>query len=129
MDEIYSVSELARDLGITPRTVRFYEDQGLILPQRAGNARVYTHRERARMKLILRGKRLGFSLKDIRDFLDLYVVDTSQTEQLRLLVFKVRERIGQLEDQRQALELTLGELRDIERMTDDALMAKRRAGE
>ncbi len=124
MSKIYSVSELAKELGVTPRTIRFYEDQGLILPQRAGNTRVYTHRERARMILILRGKRLGFSLKDIKEFLDLYVIDTTQVEQLQLLVKKVRKRLDQLEDQRQAIEQTLTELRDIDRMTTDALAAK-----
>lgn len=129
MDKIYSVSELARELGVTPRTIRFYEDQGLILPQRAGNARVYTHRERARMILILRGKRLGFSLKDIKEFLDLYVVDTTQSEQLQMLAKKVGERIAQLEDQRQAVEQTLVELKDIERMTADALASKGRYSE
>ena len=68
MDKIFSVTELARDLGVTPRTIRFYEDQGLISPQRAGNTRVYTHRDRARMILILRGKQLGFSLRDIKEY-------------------------------------------------------------
>lgn len=124
MDKIYSVTELARDLNVTPRTIRFYEDQGLILPQRAGNTRVYTHRDRARMILILRGKRLGFSLKDIKEFLDLYVVDTTQVEQLRALVTKVRGRIAQLEDQLQAVETSLSELRDIERLSIETLRSK-----
>lgn len=124
MDKIYSVTELAKDLGITPRTIRFYEDQGLILPQRAGTTRVYTHRDRARMILILRGKRLGFTLKDIKEFLDLYVVDTTQVEQLRALINKVRGRIAQLEDQRQAVETSLSELRDIERMSLESLKSK-----
>ncbi|MCA1909654.1 MAG: MerR family DNA-binding transcriptional regulator [Magnetospirillum sp.] len=124
MDKLYSVTELARDLGVTPRTVRFYEDQGLILPQRAGNTRIYTHRDRARMILILRGKRLGFSLKEIKEFLDLYVVDTTQVEQLQLLATKVKGRIAQLEDQLQAVQTSLMELRDIERMTLDALQSK-----
>lgn len=116
MDEIYSVTQLARELGVTPRTIRFYEDQGLITPQRAGNTRVYSHRDRARMVLILRGKRLGFSLRDIKEFLDLYRVDHTQVEQLRLLVDKVRGRRAQLEDQRQALDETLVELAEIERL-------------
>lgn len=124
MDEIYSVTELAKDLGVTPRAIRFYEAQGLITPQRAGNTRVYTHRDRARMQLILRGKRLGFSLKDIKEFLDLYVVDTTQVEQLQLLVHKVRGRIAQLEDQRQAVETSLTELRDIERLSVESLRNK-----
>lgn len=126
MDKIYSVTELARELGVTPRTIRFYEDQGLISPQRAGNTRVYSYRDRARMILILRGKRLGFTLRDIREFLDLYVVDTTQVEQLQLLATKVRARIALLEEQRIAVEQTLTELKDVERMTCDALAAKLR---
>ncbi|WP_170959095.1 MerR family DNA-binding transcriptional regulator [Magnetospirillum sp. 15-1] len=123
-DKIYSVTQLANDLGITPRTIRFYEDQGLILPQRAGNTRVYTHRDRARMILILRGKRLGFSIKDIKEFLDLYVVDTTQVEQLQLLVGKVRSRVAQLEDQLQAVQASLSELREIERLSLEMLSNK-----
>jgi DNA-binding transcriptional MerR regulator len=124
MEKLYSVTELARELGVTPRTIRFYEDQGLIRPQRAGNARVYTHRDRARMILILRGKRLGFTLRDIKEFLDLYVVDTTQVGQLRLLVTKVHERIAQLEDQLQAVQTSLSELRDIERISLETLRTK-----
>lgn len=124
LDKIYSVTQLANDLGVTARTIRFYEDQGLISPQRAGNTRVYTHRDRARMILILRGKRLGFSIKDIKEFLDLYVVDTTQVEQLQLLVGKVRSRVAQLEDQLQAVQSSLGELREIERVSLEMLSNK-----
>lgn len=124
MDKIYSVTELARDLDVTPRTIRFYEDQGLIAPQRAGNTRVYSHRDRARMILILRGKRLGFSLKEIKEFLDLYVMDVTQVEQMQLLLTKVRDRARLLKEQRQALEETLRELGDIEKLTLDALKQK-----
>lgn len=124
MDKIFSVTELARDLGVTPRTIRFYEDQGLIAPQRAGNTRVYTHRDRARMILILRGKQLGFSLRDIKEYLDLYVVDTTQSEQLQHLVKKARERITQLEGQLQAVKTTLQELRDIERVSLETLTSR-----
>lgn len=121
MDKIYSVTELARDLGVTPRTIRFYEDQGLISPQRAGNTRVYTHRDRARMILILRGKQLGFSLRDIKEYLDLYVLDANQTEQVQHLARKARERIDQLESQLQAVKTTLSELKEIERQALDTL--------
>jgi DNA-binding transcriptional MerR regulator len=124
MEKIYSVTELARDLDITARTIRFYEDQGLISPQRAGATRVYTHRDRARMILILRGKRLGFSIREIKEFLDLYVVDVTQVEQMQLLLNKVRDRSRQLEEQRRALELTLRELKDIEKLTVEALQQK-----
>lgn len=124
MDKIFSVTELARDLGVTPRTIRFYEDQGLISPQRAGNTRVYTHRDRARMILILRGKQLGFSLRDIKEYLDLYVVDTTQSEQLQHLVKKARERITQLEAQLGVVKTTLAELRDIERVSMETLSSR-----
>ncbi|MDR3527589.1 MAG: MerR family DNA-binding transcriptional regulator [Rhizomicrobium sp.] len=124
MDKIYSVTELARELDVTARTIRFYEDQGLILPQRAGTTRVYTHRERARMILILRGKRLGFSIKEIKEFLDLYVVDMTKASQLQLLLTKVRQRARQLADQKRALDETLRELKDIEKLTVEALVKK-----
>lgn len=121
MEKIYSVTELARDLGVTPRTIRFYEDQGLIAPQRAGNTRVYTHRDRARMILILRGKQLGFSLRDIKEYLDLYVLGATQTEQIQHLARKARERIDQLEAQLQAVKTTLSELKEIERAALETL--------
>ncbi len=120
-DTFFSVTELARDLAITPRTVRFYEDKGLISPRRAGNIRVYTKRDRARMVLILRGKRLGFSLREIKEYLDLYDVDPTQVEQIRLLLKKVRTRLEMLEDQRVALEESIAELKDIEDQTLSAL--------
>src|SRR5436305_11215191 len=103
-DGLFTVTELARDLGITARTIRFYEDKGLIAPQRAGSTRVYTARDRARMILILRGKRLGFSLREIKEYLDLYGIDVNHTEQLRLLMKSVRVRIARLVEQRKALE-------------------------
>ena len=120
-DTFFTVTELARDLAITPRTIRFYEDKGLITPRRAGTMRVYTKRDRARMVLILRGKRLGFSLREIKEYLDLYDIDPSQTEQIRLLLKKVQTRLEMLEDQRLALEETILELKDIEEQTLGAL--------
>jgi DNA-binding transcriptional MerR regulator len=121
--QFYSVTQLALDLGVTARTIRFYEDKGLISPRRAGNNRVYTQRDRARMILILRGKKLGFSLREIKEFLDLYDVDPTQAKQLRLLLKAVHDRIVQLEDQRVALDQALGELRDVETQTHNALEA------
>jgi len=113
-DTFFTVTELARDLAVTPRTIRFYEDKGLITPRRAGTMRVYTKRDRARMVLILRGKRLGFSLREIKEYLDLYDMDPSQAEQLRMLLKKVQDRLEMLEDQRLALEETIVELKEIE---------------
>ncbi len=118
---LYSVTQLGLDLGITARTIRFYEDKGLITPRRAGNNRVYTLRDRARMILILRGKKLGFSLREIKEYLDLYDADPTHAKQLRLLLKSVRSRIVQLEDQRVAVDEALGELRDVESQAREAL--------
>ncbi len=111
--ELYSVTELAEDLGITPRTLRFYEDKKLLIPRRAGNARVYSHRDRGRMILILRGKRLGFTLSEIREWLDLYESDLGQVSQMRKLVGKAEERLAALELQRKDIDATITELQDI----------------
>ncbi len=119
-EPFHTVTQLARDLGVTARTIRFYEDKGLIAPQRAGSTRVYTPRDRARMILILRGKRLGFSLREIKDYLDLYDVDHSQVEQTRLLRSAVAKRLGSLREQFQALQQTIGELEDVQRQAEAA---------
>ena len=111
--DLYSVTELAAELGITPRAIRFYETKGLIKPQRAGTTRVYNHRDRARMQLILRGKRLGFTLADIKEYLDMYEVDPSRDKQVKLLLEKVDRRIEELEQQREDLETTLLELEEM----------------
>jgi len=111
--ELYSVSELANDLGVTPRALRFYEDKGLLAPQRAGNTRVYTPRDRGRLMLILRGKRLGFTLREVREWLDLYEPGPGQAAQMTRLRDKLRQRIATLEQQRDDLDATLAELREI----------------
>jgi DNA-binding transcriptional MerR regulator len=121
---LLTVTELAQQLGVTARAIRFYEDKGLISPSRVGATRVYSRREHARMQLILRGKRLGFSLRDIKQFLDLYDVDPAHSEQLRALLARVRHRIEELEKTRLAVSETLTELRDIEQQTNEALKAK-----
>ena len=111
--ELYSVTELAEDLGITPRTLRFYEDKKLLNPRRAGNTRVYSHRDRGRMILILRGKRLGFSLSEIREWLDLYESDPAQIGQMYKLVDKAGARLAALKQQREDIDATINELTDI----------------
>ncbi len=118
---LYSVTELGSELGVSARTIRFYEDKALIAPRRAGGARVYTARDRARMILILRGKRLGFSLREIKEYLDLYDLDATQREQVQVLLRSVRARIGSLEQQEAAVEQALAELREIEQQAVDAL--------
>jgi len=109
-ETLYTVTQLATELGVTARTVRFYEDKGLLTPQRAGNTRIFAHRDKVRLILILRGKRLGFSLREIKEYLDLYAADPTQREQWRDLLKKVQGRIDQLVDQQKALIETLGEL-------------------
>ena len=120
-DPFYSVTQLGAELGITVRTLHFYEAQGLLTPRRAGSTRVYTQRDRARMILILRGKRLGFSIREIREYLELYDVDPTHEEQLKALLKTVHGRMHRLEDQRVALDETLAELRSIEQQTLAAL--------
>jgi DNA-binding transcriptional MerR regulator len=126
-EPFYSVTQLAAELGVTVRTLHFYEAQGLIAPRRAGNTRVYTQRDRARMILILRGKRLGFSIREIREYLELYDVDPTHEEQLKALLKTVHSRIHRLEEQRVALDQTLAELRSIEEQTVAALDAMKAA--
>ena len=113
-DKLYTVTELADRLGVTARAIRFYETKGLLSPQRVGSTRVYDYRDRARLQLILRSKKLGFSLADIREYLDLYDPASGQREQQKLLLRKVRARIERLQQQQEALESTLSELREIE---------------
>ncbi len=119
--DLRGIQQMADELGITQRTIRFYEDKGLIEPQRAGTTRVYTRREFARMQLILRGKSLGFSLRDIKDFLDLYDHDPAHIEQMHLLADRVTARIADLEEQQRAIVQTLAELRSIERQALDRI--------
>ena len=119
--ETYSISELAAEFGITPRSIRFYEDAGLLAPRRVGMARVYARSDRARLALICRGKRLGFSLAEIGEFLDLYDVDADQIEQMRYALVRVQARVGALEAQRRDLDQTVDELRALEGQIVDHL--------
>ena len=121
--ELLTAPELAGQLDISARALRYYESKGLIAPVRVGTTRAYNRQDFARMQLILRGKRLGFSLADIKAFLDLYDADPTQASQLRLLRDKVSERIDSLVIQRQDLDQTLQELQDILQSTTEALNA------
>jgi DNA-binding transcriptional MerR regulator len=112
---LYSIGDLAAETGVTHRALRLYEDQGLLAPQRIGNQRIYSHRDRARLILVLRGKRLGFSLADIKEMLELYDVDPQHLEQLRVTLKKASARIAELVHQQKAIAETLAELRAGER--------------
>lgn len=111
---MFSIGDMAAQLGITPRAIRLYEDQGLLSPRRVGGNRIYSPRDFARLKLILRGKRLGFRLSEIGEMLDLYDVDPDHLEQLRVTLDKGRKRIGELERQQHEITVTLRELRQLE---------------
>jgi len=107
----YSISELAREFGVTARALRFYEDKDLLHPARDGMTRVYSNRDRARLKLIVRGKRVGLPLADIREILDLYTIGGDQRIQLRTTLEKFRNQVVELEGQKTDIETALEELR------------------
>ena len=106
----YSISELAREFGIAPRALRFYEDKDMLHPARDGMTRVYSHRDRGRVKIIVRLKRLGLPLADIREILDLYGLEDGQRAQMRMSLVKFQNQIKELESQREDIEMALQEL-------------------
>lgn len=120
--DLYSIADLAREFGISTRAIRFYESKGLIAPERLGATRVFRRRDRARLILILRGKRLGFSLRDISDYLTLYDADRSQ--QVTLLAEKVDERLQLLEQQLMDLQTTIAELHEIRKLARERVVTK-----
>ena len=111
---IYSIAELAREFAITARTIRFYEDEGLIKPRRQGLTRLYSAHDRVRLGWILRGKRLGFSLAEIKELLDLYQVDRTGVQQLRELLRRSRLHITDLEHKRRDLDAHINEFKEVE---------------
>jgi DNA-binding transcriptional MerR regulator len=98
-NQTYSISDLARELDITTRTIRFYEEQGMLTPERRGLERVYTARDKVTLKLILRGKRIGFSLAECRDLIGLYDPEHGNHKQLHTMLGKITERRAQLDQQ------------------------------
>ena len=117
----YSISELAQEFGITTRTIRFYEDKGLISPERRGQTRVYTPEDRVRLKLILRGKRLGFSLDESREIIDMYDPAHGNVEQLNRLLDRIDAKRQQLRQQQRDIEKMLAQLDDATARTEAAL--------
>ena len=119
--DLFAIADLAREFGISTRAIRFYESKGLLTPERVGSTRVFRRRDRARLILILRGKRLGFSLRDISDYLSLYDADRTQRAQVNLLVEMVDQRMAMLEQQLGDLQTTLTELREIKKLANERL--------
>lgn len=110
MSTTYTITELAREFDVTTRTIRYYEDQGLLSPQREGINRVFSNRDRVRLKLALRGKRLGFSLSEIRELFELYDVSRDEKKQLEEFLARLERRRALLEQQREDIEVMLTEI-------------------
>ena len=127
--QTYTISELAREFDLTTRAIRFYEDCGLISPQRAGRNRVYTARDRTRLKLTLRGKRLGLTLAEVKELVDMYESPRDTQPQLRKFLTVLAEHRAALEQQMADLSVTLDEVRSHEREARRLLaMGEKRAG-
>jgi DNA-binding transcriptional MerR regulator len=120
-DQPWTIAEVAAEFGVTHRTVRFYEDQGLIHPERRGTQRMFHARDRVRLALVLRGKRLGFDLTEIRRIVDMYDEAPGEAGQLRYLLEQIASRRAELEQRRRDIDLTLAELDDVERRCQEAL--------
>jgi DNA-binding transcriptional MerR regulator len=110
MGTTFTISELAREFGVTTRTIRFYEDEGLLSPRREGTNRIFSPRDRVRLKLALRGKRLGFSLAEIRELFELYDVSRDEHKQLEEFLARLERRRTHLEQQREDIEVMLREI-------------------
>lgn len=108
--QTYTITELRREYGVSARTLRFYEDKGLLSPERDGQTRLYSYRDRARLQLILRGKRVGFSLAEIKELLDLYNLKDGQVTQMRVSLERSRQKIGELEGQKRDIEDAISDL-------------------
>ncbi|MEO8156521.1 MAG: MerR family DNA-binding transcriptional regulator [Betaproteobacteria bacterium] len=126
-DTTFTITELAREFGLTTRAIRFYEDHGLIAPSRAGRNRVYGNRDKVRLKLTLRGKRLGLSLSEIRELIDMYDAAKDERAQVERLQEVLRKRRNILEQQREDIEVVLGEIAAFEEQCHNFLDAARKS--
>ena len=110
----YTISDLANEFAVTTRTIRFYEAEGMISPERDGQRRIFSGRDRTRLKLILRGKRIGFTLAEIRDIIDMYDSHPGEAGQLRHLVDRIERQRTELETRRSVIDTTLADLAEVE---------------
>ncbi|WP_421324662.1 MerR family transcriptional regulator [Aeromonas sp. 604176] len=117
----YSISELAHEFDVTPRTIRYYEDEGLLTPLREGQTRIYSHRDKIRLKLTLRGKRLGFSLAEIRELFDMYDTDKSSKTQLHSMIQLIETKRGVLRQQLEDIQMVMAELEAAEQRCVNSL--------
>lgn len=116
--ESFSISDLSAEFGVTARALRFYEDEGLIAPERRGLQRIYSHRDRARLAWILRGKRVGFSLGEIREMIDLYDIGDGRRVQRQVTLQRCRDRIAALEQQKHDIDAAIAELAEFVALID-----------
>jgi DNA-binding transcriptional MerR regulator len=116
-----TIAQIAEEFGVTHRTLRFYEDQGLISPERRGTQRLFRPRDRVRVALVLRGKRLGFSLDEIRRIIDMYDAEPGEVGQLHYLIEQVERRRAELLQRQRDIEETLAELNDVQRRCEEDL--------
>ena len=121
-DPTFTITELAREFDLTPRAIRHYETLGLIFPERAGQQRVYSKRDRTRLKLTLRGKRLGLSLGEIRELIDMYDTAPDESSQLLKLLAVLAKRRAALVQQREDIEAVLAEIDTFEQQCRDQLV-------
>lgn len=121
MTASYSISDLAREFDVTTRTIRFYEEKGLLSPQREGTRRIYTPADRTKLRLILRGKRLGLTLDESAEIILMYGSPGNNRRQLEKLITKIRDRKAELERQQQELKLLLNDLAEAEHKAAAAL--------
>ena len=120
----FAISDLAREFEITPRTIRFWEDQGILAPQREGSKRIFTRRDRARLKMALRGKRLGLSLAEIKDLIGMYSSTEDETPQLLECLRIMEKRRAALQQQREDIEAMLGEIAQFETQCQEELQRR-----
>lgn len=120
---VYSISELAAEFGVTTRTIRFYEEKGLVAPSRIGRKRVYGPGDYTRLRLVLRGKRLGFTLDESREIIDMYDGVSGKSHQLLTLIDRIRERRTSLLQQMRDIDGVLADLADVERRCFESLSA------
>ncbi|MDE1462642.1 MerR family transcriptional regulator [Spartinivicinus poritis] len=121
MSTTYSISELAKEFAVTTRTIRFYEDKGLLMPMRQGQVRVYSNKDRVHLKLILRGKRLGFSLDECQELIEMYTPGSSNIKQIQALLDKIAAKRQQLNQQFKDIAALQQELDTAEQRCLDAL--------
>jgi len=122
MPQTYTITDLSREFDITTRTIRFYEDKNLLTPARQGQARIYSSADRTTLKLILRGKRLGFTLDESREIIQLYTPSDDNREQLQKLISKIHERRALLEQQQEDIEIMLLDLQASEERCNESLL-------